>query len=94
MSCVEPLEERDRKAAASVRTLSICLINPRFETSYWGFEYALSLYPDDMRQAGFHSAFIVDDNFIGDKKGNACRHWPMDWPCCGRSASHFGGMAH
>lgn len=23
---------------------------------------------DDMRQAGFHSAFIVDDNFIGNKK--------------------------
>ena len=23
---------------------------------------------EEMRQAGFHSAFIVDDNFIGDKK--------------------------
>ena len=23
---------------------------------------------DDMRRVGFHSAFIVDDNFIGDKK--------------------------
>src|SRR5205085_12532875 len=23
---------------------------------------------DDMRRAGFHSAFIVDDNFIGNKK--------------------------
>ena len=23
---------------------------------------------DDMRRPGFHSAFIVDDNFIGDKK--------------------------
>ena len=23
---------------------------------------------DDMRTAGFHSAFIVDDNFIGNKK--------------------------
>ena len=27
-------------------------------------------------------------------KGKACRHWPTDWPCCGRSAAHFGGMAH
>ncbi len=23
---------------------------------------------EDMRRAGFHSAFIVDDNFIGNKK--------------------------
>lgn len=27
------------------RRLSICLINPRFEPSYWGFDYALPLYP-------------------------------------------------
>jgi radical SAM superfamily enzyme YgiQ (UPF0313 family) len=32
-----------------VRTLSICLINPRFEPSYWGFDYALPLYPGDKR---------------------------------------------
>ncbi|MFO7904286.1 MAG: DUF4070 domain-containing protein [Pirellulaceae bacterium] len=31
------------------RTLSICLINPRFEPSYWGFDYALPLYPGDKR---------------------------------------------
>ncbi|HJZ90136.1 MAG TPA: B12-binding domain-containing radical SAM protein [Gemmataceae bacterium] len=31
------------------RTLSICLINPRFEPSYWGFEFALPLYPGDKR---------------------------------------------
>ncbi len=25
------------------KKLSICLINPRFEPSYWGFEFALPL---------------------------------------------------
>lgn len=33
----------------ATRTLSICLINPRFEPSYWGFEYALPLYPGNKR---------------------------------------------
>jgi radical SAM superfamily enzyme YgiQ (UPF0313 family) len=31
------------------RRLSICLINPKFEPSYWGFDYALPLYPGDKR---------------------------------------------
>jgi hypothetical protein len=31
------------------RKLSICLINPRFEPSYWGFDFALPLYPGDKR---------------------------------------------
>ena len=75
MSCVEPLEEWGSKAAASVRTLSICLINPRFETSYWGFEYALSLYPGDKRStmisgalpavaglSGDHQVYVLDEN--------------------------------
>jgi radical SAM superfamily enzyme YgiQ (UPF0313 family) len=34
---------------APPRTLSICLINPKFEPSYWGFDYALPLYPGDKR---------------------------------------------
>ncbi len=34
---------------APARRLSICLINPRFEPSYWGFDYALPLYPGDKR---------------------------------------------
>lgn len=29
--------------------LSICLINPKFEPSYWGFDYALPLYPGNKR---------------------------------------------
>src|SRR5205807_5321146 len=31
------------------KKLSICLINPRFEPSYWGFDYALPLYPGNKR---------------------------------------------
>lgn len=31
------------------RSLSICLINPRFAPSYWGREYALPLFPGDKR---------------------------------------------
>ena len=27
------------------KRLKICIINPQFEPSYWGFEYALPLYP-------------------------------------------------
>ncbi|GAB6043702.1 B12-binding domain-containing radical SAM protein [Endothiovibrio diazotrophicus] len=32
-----------------MKKLKICLINPRFEPSYWGFDYALPLYPGDVR---------------------------------------------
>jgi radical SAM superfamily enzyme YgiQ (UPF0313 family) len=55
--------------------LSICLINPRFEPSYWGFEYALPLYPGDRRStmingalptvaalAGAHEIVLIDEN--------------------------------
>ncbi len=31
------------------RTLSVAIINPKFEPSYWGFDYALPLYPGDKR---------------------------------------------
>lgn len=57
------------------RTLSICLINPRFEPSYWGFDFALPLYPGDKRSTmisgslptvagmcGHHQVCIVDEN--------------------------------
>ncbi len=57
------------------RTLSICLINPRFEPSYWGFEYALPLYPGDKRSTmisgsissvaglcGDHEVYLLDEN--------------------------------
>lgn len=33
------------------RRLKICLINPKFEPSYWGFDYALPLYPGKRRSS-------------------------------------------
>src|SRR3954453_19136150 len=36
-------------SAPAIRTLSICLVNPKFEPSYWGFDYALPLYPGEKR---------------------------------------------
>jgi radical SAM superfamily enzyme YgiQ (UPF0313 family) len=57
------------------RRLSICLINPRFEPSYWGFDLALPLYPGNKRSTmvsgsltavaglcGDHDVTIVDEN--------------------------------
>ena len=57
------------------RKLSICLINPRFEPSYWGFDFALPLYPGDKRSTmisgslsalaglcGDHDVTLVDEN--------------------------------
>src|SRR5579859_391728 len=35
--------------AAPPKVLSVCIINPRFEPSYWGFDYALPLYPGGKR---------------------------------------------
>src|SRR5438105_10144699 len=34
---------------APPKQLSICIVNPKFEPSYWGFEYALPLYPGGKR---------------------------------------------
>jgi radical SAM superfamily enzyme YgiQ (UPF0313 family) len=57
------------------RQLRICFINPKFEPSYWGFEYALPLYPGNKRAsmiagalphlAGLsagHEVRLVDEN--------------------------------
>jgi radical SAM superfamily enzyme YgiQ (UPF0313 family) len=62
-------------SARRARTLSICLINPRFEPSYWGFDYALPLYPGDKRSTmisgslptvaglcGDHDVTLLDEN--------------------------------
>lgn len=43
---------------------------------------------EDLRRAGFHSAFIVDDNFIGNKKkakasSRSCRGWRSTSTRCG-----------
>ncbi len=61
--------------APSPRRLSICLINPRFEPSYWGFDFALPLYPGDKRSTmisgsltavaglcGDHDVYLLDEN--------------------------------
>jgi radical SAM superfamily enzyme YgiQ (UPF0313 family) len=58
-----------------LKKLSICLINPRFEPSYWGFEFALPLYPGDKRStmisgslgaiaalSGEHDVYLLDEN--------------------------------
>ncbi len=57
------------------RVLSICLINPRFEPSFWGFDYSLPLYPRNKRSyiapgalpllaalAGRHDVYLLDEN--------------------------------
>jgi radical SAM superfamily enzyme YgiQ (UPF0313 family) len=48
MTTATPLS-RTPQRSAEVRSLSICIINPRFEPSYWGFDYALPLYPGGKR---------------------------------------------
>jgi radical SAM superfamily enzyme YgiQ (UPF0313 family) len=46
---VTELEAPPSAVSAPARTLSICFVNPRFEPSYWGFDYALPLYPGKKR---------------------------------------------
>jgi radical SAM superfamily enzyme YgiQ (UPF0313 family) len=70
-----PALKPDATEDQAVRTLSICLINPRFEPSYWGFEFALPLYPGDKRSTmisgslsnvaalcGDHHVYLLDEN--------------------------------
>ena len=58
-----------------MRRLKICLINPKFEPSYWGFDYALPLYPGNKKctmttgalahLAGLvpdHEVYLLDEN--------------------------------
>ena len=71
---VEQVVEESKKQAPP-RRLSICIINPKFEPSYWGFDYALPLYPGNRRSrmitgalpalAGLaegHDITLVDEN--------------------------------
>ncbi|HVX62092.1 MAG TPA: B12-binding domain-containing radical SAM protein [Pirellulales bacterium] len=70
-----PLAADASAASPPPKTLSICLINPRFEPSYWGFEFALPLYPGDKRSTmipgslsavaglcGDHNVYVLDEN--------------------------------
>jgi radical SAM superfamily enzyme YgiQ (UPF0313 family) len=67
--------EDDIASNSPRRTLSICLINPRFEPSYWGFDFALPLYPGDKRSTmisgslstvaglcGVNQVYLLDEN--------------------------------
>ena len=75
MSTALPLLAEDVPASRPKKTLSICLINPRFEPSYWGFDFALPLYPGDKRSTmisgslsavaglcGDHNVYLLDEN--------------------------------
>ena len=58
-----------------MKRLKVCLINPKFEPSYWGFDYALPLYPGNIKStmitgalphlAGLipnHDVCLIDEN--------------------------------
>jgi radical SAM superfamily enzyme YgiQ (UPF0313 family) len=75
MSMTLPMVENVSVTRPPGRKLSICLINPRFEPSYWGFEFALPLYPGDKRSTmisgslstlaglcGDHHVYLLDEN--------------------------------
>ncbi len=75
MSTTFPLLEDIAANNLPQRTLSICLINPRFEPSYWGFDFALPLYPGNKRSTmisgslsavaglcGEHTVYLLDEN--------------------------------
>ncbi len=75
MNTTSQMLENETATSPAARTLSICLINPRFEPSYWGFDYALPLYPGDKRSTmisgslssvaglcGDHNVYLLDEN--------------------------------
>ena len=67
MLLTEPVRWRPRRPHAEpVRTLSICLINPRFEPSYWGFDYALPLYPGNNRSTMISGSLPTVAGLCGD----------------------------
>src|ERR1700752_1053066 len=65
----------DSSSTKPSKRLRICLINPRFEPSYWGFDYALPLYPGRVKCTMVtgelphlasltpnHEGYILDEN--------------------------------
>jgi radical SAM superfamily enzyme YgiQ (UPF0313 family) len=46
----------ENKAAKPLRNLLVCIINPRYEPSFWGFDYALSLMPGNKRYSNVTGA--------------------------------------
>src|SRR4029078_1591718 len=65
MSTVLPLIDDAELSGAPRRTLSICLINARFEPSYWGFEYALPLYPGNKGSTMISVSLIAGSGLCG-----------------------------
>jgi radical SAM superfamily enzyme YgiQ (UPF0313 family) len=68
-------EQGSRPRETGGRRLSICLINPKFEPSYWGFDFALPLYPGSRKASMIpgalpslaalaepHDVTLVDEN--------------------------------
>lgn len=68
MTTTEAIAEPGAHSASPAKTLSICLINPRFEPSYWGFEYALSLYPGDKRSTMISGSLPTVAGLCGDHR--------------------------
>lgn len=66
MLTLEPSVTCASTTSPNARTLSICLINPAFEPSYWGFQYALSLYPGDKRSTMISGALPTLAGLCGD----------------------------
>lgn len=62
----KPQDKQVYRARPGKRTLSICLINPRFEPSYWGFEYALPLYPCNRKSTMINGALPTVAGLGGD----------------------------
>jgi radical SAM superfamily enzyme YgiQ (UPF0313 family) len=46
--------------------LRICLINPKFEPSYWGFDYALPLYPGNKKSSMITGALAYLAGLVPD----------------------------
>ena len=65
MTTTVPLADEGTTTSLPARTLSICLINPRFEPSYLGFEYALPLYPGDKRSTMISFVSVKEEFFDG-----------------------------
>ncbi len=68
MNAIAPLVGERVASIPPKKTLSICLINPRFEPSYWGFEYALPLYPGNRRSTMISGALPTLAGMCGDHR--------------------------
>lgn len=66
MNMTATVLEHETAASPPARTLSICLINPRFEPSYWGFDYALPLYPGNKRSTMISGSLPAVAGLCGD----------------------------